>query len=167
MASATYQGPVGLFPAPTTIRGDTRGGAPAGVPPVPPAAVDLLARSDAELVAAQLSTSPGERFVHAHLAALRAGAALLQVTGRPQRRPSPRTVWEMVSLVAPALAPWTAYFADGARLRSAIEAGRDEVVDAERAEQLVCVAEDFQDAVRALLDDPARGQMAARGVRAS
>lgn len=123
-----------------------------GTVPMPASALDLLARSDAEIVAAQLASSPGERFVHAHLAALRAGAALLQVTGRPTRRPVPRTVWEMVSLVAPELAAWTAFFADGAALRSAVEAGRQDV-GPERADRTVGAAEDFQDAIRSVLDE--------------
>lgn len=122
------------------------------VAPVPASAHAMLARSEAELVAAQLASAPQDRFLHAHLAALRAGAAVLEVTGRPVRRPAPRTVWDMVTLVAPDLGSWAAFFAAGAAARSAIEAGREDVVDDERAERTVCAAEDFQDAVRALLD---------------
>ncbi len=121
-------------------------------PPVPSSALDLLRRSDAELVAAQLAGSPEERFVHAHLAALRAGAALLEVTGRPRRRPAPRTVWEMVAAVAPGLDHWTSFFASGAAARAAVESGRDAGVDDARAERTVAAAEDFQDAVRRHLD---------------
>ncbi|HEY3438901.1 MAG TPA: SAV_6107 family HEPN domain-containing protein [Actinotalea sp.] len=120
--------------------------------PVPFAALELLGRSDAELVAAQLAPHPADQFLHAHLSALRAAAAVLQVTGRPVRRPAPRTVWDMVALVAPALAEWTAFFASGAAARSAVEAGRADAVDAVRAERTLAAAEDFQDAVRSLLD---------------
>lgn len=133
---------------PLTVRA-LRGGAP-----VPPQVDQLLARSDAELVAAQLAQLPGDRYVHAHLAALRAGAALLEVTGRPRRRPAPRTVWDMVAAVAPELGGWTAFFASGAPLRSAVEAGRDDAVDVARADQAVAAAEDFQDAVRELVGAP-------------
>jgi hypothetical protein len=118
---------------------------------VPTSARVLLARSDAELVAARLASEPGERFVHAHLAALRAGAALIEVTGRPLRRPVPRSVWDMVAVVTPELSGWTTFFASGAGLRAAVEAGRDGLVDDDRAEQTVGAAEDFQDAVRELL----------------
>lgn len=135
-------GRVGVRPEPAGPRD-----VPAQVP-LPPSAVALLARSDAELVAAQLAQHPGERLVHAHLAALRAGAALIEVTGRPRRRPLPRTVWDMVSAVAPELAGWTSFFAAGAALRSAVEAGRDDAVDDVRADRTVAAAEDFQDAVR-------------------
>lgn len=130
-------------------------------PPVPASALDLLRRSDAELVAAQLATSPEERFVHAHLAALRAGAALLEVTGRPRRRPAPRTVWEMVAAVAPTLEHWTSYFAAGAAARAAIEVGRDAGMDDARADRTVAAAEDFQDAVRGHLavDAPEQGRL--------
>ncbi|MCU1432382.1 MAG: hypothetical protein JWP95_1487 [Actinotalea sp.] len=131
-----------VAPGPSGLRGPA---------PLPDSAVELLARSDAELVAAQLASDPRERFLHAHLAAIRAGAAVLQVTGRPTRRPAPRTVWEMVALVAPELGRWTAFFADGAALRAAIEAGRDDGVDDVRAERTVSAAEDFQDAVRGVL----------------
>lgn len=117
--------------------------------PVPVSAVDLLARSDAELVAATFSQEAPARFVHAHVAALRAGAALIQVTGRPSRRPPLRTVWDMVMAVAPELSGWAAYFADNAAARSAIEAGRPGVVDDERAERALVAAEDFHAAIRA------------------
>lgn len=135
--------------------------------PVPASALELLARSDAELVAAQLASSDDERFLHAHLAALRAGAALLQVTGRPTRRPVPRTVWEMVALVAPELAEWTAFFADGAAARSAVEAGRGDVVDAARADHTVAAAEDFQDVVRAFVRPEGTGTQGSLTLRAS
>ena len=140
-------------PAPSSLAGRT---APADRPlPLPPTAVSALARSDAELVAAQLAGSPDEQFLHAHLAALRAGAAVLEVTGRPVRRPQPRTVWEMVSLVEPSLAERCAFFAAGAALRAAVESGRGEVEPA-RAEITLAAAEDFADAVRAVID-PAAG----------
>lgn len=116
--------------------------------PVPDSARDLLARGDAELVAATLASAPEEVFLHAHLAALRSGAALVQVHGRPGGRPAPRTVWDMVAAVAADLAGWAAFFADNAGARSAIEAGRTGVVDDERAERALRAAEDFQAAVR-------------------
>src|SRR5665647_2256435 len=78
-------------------------------PPVPDSALDLLARSDAELVAATLASASDETLLHAHLAALRAGAALVQVRGRPGGRPAPRTVWDMVAVLAPELAAWAAF----------------------------------------------------------
>jgi hypothetical protein len=112
---------------------------------------ELLQRADAELVAAQFSPEAWERFSHAHLAALRGGAALLAVRGTPGGRRPPRTVWTMLDVVAPELARWSGYFAGGAGLRSAVEAGRFDAVSDERAEQALCAAEDFIDELRALL----------------
>ena len=118
---------------------------------VSPAVTDLLARSDAELVAATLASAPDETLVHAHLSALRAGAALVEARGRPGGRPAPRTVWDMVAVVAPELAPWCAFFAGNAAARAAAEAGRGESIDHARADRVLGAAEDFQDAVRAEL----------------
>ncbi|MBC7549305.1 MAG: colicin transporter [Cellulomonas sp.] len=120
--------------------------------PLPATAVDLMTRADAELLAAQFSSEAGERFVHAHLAALRAAAAVLAVRGRPTGRRAVRTVWEMLAGVAPEVEGWSAYFAAGAAGRRAVEAGRADAVDAARAEAVLCAAEDFLDEVRALLD---------------
>ncbi|MGV8976462.1 MAG: SAV_6107 family HEPN domain-containing protein [Cellulomonas sp.] len=112
---------------------------------------ELLQWADAELVAAQFSSEAWERFSHAHLAALRGGAALLAVRGRPGGRRPPRTVWDMLRVVAPELERWSDYFAAGAGLRSAIEAGRFDAASDARAEQALCAAEDFIDELRALL----------------
>ena len=71
---------------------------------LPPRAASLVQRAEAELVAAQFSSEPWERFSHAHLAALRAGAAVVTERGRPGGRRAPRTVWEMLDAVAAALA---------------------------------------------------------------
>lgn len=119
---------------------------------LPPRAATLVQRAEAELVAAQFSSEPWERFSHAHLAALRAGAAVVAERGKPGGRRAPRTVWEMLDAVAPELTRWSGYFAGGAGLRSAVEAGRFESVSPERAEQVLCAAEDFLDEVRALLE---------------
>ncbi|WP_196250682.1 SAV_6107 family HEPN domain-containing protein [Cellulomonas sp. JZ18] len=118
---------------------------------LPPQTADLLARADAELLAAQFSGEPWERFTHAHLAGLRAGAALVAARGRPTGRGAPRTVWGMLDAVAPELHTHSAFFAQSAPLRSAVDAGRLELVSDARAERALCAAEDLVDAVRALL----------------
>ena len=109
----------------------------------------LLARADAELLSAQFSAEAWERFTHAHLAAVRAAAAVVASRGRPAGRGAPRTVWDMLGVVAPELTRWAALFADGARLRAALDAGRFELVSTARAEQALCDAEDFVDVARA------------------
>lgn len=129
--------------------GQTRRAAPQA-DGITPAVAGLLERSDAELVAADLAGDPGERFVHAHLAALRAGAALLAAGGPVARRRAPRPVWELVAAAAPELAPWCARFADAAALRAAVETGRGDV-DHARADRAALEAAEFADAVRAHL----------------
>ena len=119
--------------------------------PLPTTAVDLLRRADGELLAAQLSQAPAETFNHAHLAALRAAAAVVAVRGRPGGRRPPRTVWDMLAAVAPEAATWATFFAAGASLRLAVDAGRFDAVDAEHAERTLSAAEDFLDDVRGLL----------------
>jgi hypothetical protein len=139
------------------------------VPGLSGRAAELLERADAELVAAQFSSEPWEQFTHAHLAALRAGAAVLAVRQPLSGRRAPRTVWELLDSVAPELGRWSSYFAGGAGLRAAVDAGRFDAVSAARAEQVLCHAEDFLDVVRSELEgaepDDAR-LVGAAGVRA-
>lgn len=125
---------------PSSVPG-SRGG------PVPTSVLEKLRRSDEELVAAQLAQDPHDRFRHAHLAALRAASAVLPE--RPaRRRTRPRPVWDQLAEVAPELAGWAGFFADGAAVRAAVEAGRTHAVTPERAEATLVAAEDFQDVVR-------------------
>ncbi|MFC8732473.1 SAV_6107 family HEPN domain-containing protein [Luteimicrobium sp. NPDC057192] len=123
--------------------------------PAPLEALRLLSRADHELASAYAAPDPAERFVHAHLAALRAAAAVVALRGRPSGRRTGRSVWALVEVVEPALAPWSVYFAGGARTRAAIDAGRFDVVDAARADELVRCAEDFRDEVGMLVDPTA------------
>ena len=127
---------------------DELGGASGTRAPVSPRARELVHRADAELLAAQFSSEAWEQFSHAHLAALRAGAAVVASRGTPGGRRAPRTVWAMLNQVAPELDDWSDYFAAGAATRSAVEAGRFDAVTTERAEQTLCAAEDFVDEVR-------------------
>ncbi|MCY0935754.1 SAV_6107 family HEPN domain-containing protein [Streptomyces sp. H34-S4] len=94
----------------------------------PPAALDLLAKSHQGLAEAARLTRPGERYATAHLAALRAAAAVLAARGRPEpvhprRRPRIRSAWEVLPEIAPELAEWSALFASGAARRARAEAG--------------------------------------------
>ena len=129
-------------------------------------AAELLARADAELLAAQYSAEAWEQFSHAHLAALRAAAAVVAAGPPTSGRGGPRTVWQLLAEVAPELARWATLFADAAPLRSAVDAGRFDSVGPARAEQALCDAEDFVDVVRAVLEaglvggDVERGRVA-------
>ncbi|UZN04931.1 SAV_6107 family HEPN domain-containing protein [Cellulomonas sp. S1-8] len=131
---------------------------------IPPQSAQLLGRADAELLAAQFSGEPWEMFSHAHLAALRAGAALVAARGRPSGRGAPRTVWGMLDAVAPELHTLSALFAQSATLRAAVDAGRFELVTTARAERALCAAEDLVDAVRDLLAGVATGLTDLRAV---
>ena len=123
---------------------------PSASAPAPAAAVDLLLRSDAGLRSARATDDAGERYVAAHLAALRAAAAVLAVRGRP-RRGSTLNVWEVLPRVAPELAEWAVFFASGARRRAAVEAGLAGAVSTRQADDLVRDASAFADLVAELL----------------
>jgi len=142
--------------------GSAQGAAPAVAGRGDSRAHELLARADSELLAAQFSAEAWEQFSHAHLSALRAGAAVLAVRGTPAGRRAPRTVWGLLEVVAPELDAWTAHFAHAARLRSAAEAGRFDLVSGERAEHALATAEDFLDVVRPLVEGDGDGAVVTR-----
>jgi HEPN superfamily protein len=84
----------------------------------------LLAQARAVLDEAAQVDEPGERFRLAHLAALRVAAAVSAQRGRPaSARRRLLSVWVLLDRVAPEYADWATYFAAGASLRAAIEAG--------------------------------------------
>ncbi|MFD7960184.1 SAV_6107 family HEPN domain-containing protein [Streptomyces zaomyceticus] len=92
----------------------------------PPAALDLLAKARAGLVEAAALDRPHERYAAAHLAALRAAAAVLAARARPEtdrRRQRIRSAWELLAELAPELTEWSALFASGAQRRARAEAG--------------------------------------------
>lgn len=120
-------------------------------PPVPGAAIDLLDRAHEGLEAARRATTPGERFVSAHLAALRSAASVLAVRGRPRRPGGVLNVWQVLPRVAPELAEWAAFFSAGAPRRAAVEAGRVDAVSAREADDLLRDAETFEHLVAGCL----------------
>ncbi len=114
------------------------------IPPIPPAAFDLLDAAARGLGEAATTAVPADRFAAAHLAALRAGAAVLAVRTRPDaRRRRPRSVWAMLPAVAPELTEWAAYFAAGAGKRAAADAGLRHVVTEREADDLLRDTESF------------------------
>jgi hypothetical protein len=113
---------------------------------VPPAALSLLRTARAGLVEAEGESDPGTRYICAHLAALRAAAAIVAARGEPgskARRRRPRPVWELLPEVEPALAEWAAFFAAGAAKRAAAEAGLPRAATAREAEDLLRDAATF------------------------
>ena len=123
-------------------------------PPVSPAARMLLDRSSAGLLQACAARSAGERYVAAHLSALRAAAAVLAVRGRPTSRGGPRSVWEVLARIAPEFEDWAAFFAATASRRAAVEAGRGEVITPRDADDLLRDAEAFHHVVETALGLP-------------
>ena len=86
-------------------------------------ALELLDRARASLLSACHADTIAGRYVEAHLAALRAAAALLAARSRPSRRSQLRSVWEVLPQVAPELTEWAVFFAASARRRAALERG--------------------------------------------
>ena len=121
-----------------------------GVRPVavPSAARDLLRRCEEGVRAAERIEDPAERYCAAHLAAIRAAAAVLAVRGRPRRRgPGAFNVWQVLPRVAPELGEWAEFFASGAARRSAAQAGLPGAVTCRAADDLVRQVAVFADVV--------------------
>ena len=117
---------------------------------------DLLASAARELLAAAGTDDTGLRFARAHLAALRAAAAVLAARARPRsgRSARLRSAWVLLAEVAPELAEWAQFFAAGAGKRAAAEAGLRGAVTEREADDLVRDAEAFLARVARLLGVP-------------
>ncbi|BDH04224.1 hypothetical protein HEK131_14510 [Streptomyces seoulensis] len=107
----------------------------------PPAAVALLGQAHTTLDEAAAMETPNERYALAHLAALRAAAAVLAVRGRPEatarRRTRIRPAWEVLPELAPELTEWSALFASGAARRARAEAGIQGAAGVRDADDLI------------------------------
>lgn len=105
----------------------------------------LLALARRGLEEAEQTRPDGLRYATAHLAALRAAAAVLAARARPVpgRRGRVTSVWALLVMVAPELDEWAAFFAVGAAKRAAAEAGIPRVVSAREADDLLRAAEQF------------------------
>ena len=121
---------------------------------VAPSAMAMLESARRGLAEAAGETGTGERYVAAHLAALRAAAAVVAARSAPgqgPRRRAPRSVWELLPRVEPALAEWAAFFAAGARKRAAAEAGLCRAISAREADDLLRDAATFVSLVQEAL----------------
>src|SRR5262245_18759275 len=80
-------------------------------PRLSPAVRAHLTDSRSCLAEAASARTPASRYVAAHLAALRAAAAVLAARPRPMegRRRRLRSAWELLSEAEPHLAEWAAY----------------------------------------------------------
>jgi hypothetical protein len=118
---------------------------------------ELLALARQGILEASGPNPPGQRYATAHLAALRAAAAMLAARARPAigpRRRRPTSVWVLLAGIAPELAEWAAFFSVGATKRAAAEAGIARVVSAREADDLLRDAERFLAVVETTLGLP-------------
>lgn len=105
-----------------------------------------LQRAAESLSEAVAAGDVATRYACAHVAALRAAAALLAAKARPapttRRRPQ-KNAWVLLAEVAPELGEWATFFAAGASKRAAAEAGSTRAVSAREADDLVRDADRF------------------------
>ncbi|WP_113699075.1 SAV_6107 family HEPN domain-containing protein [Nonomuraea lactucae] len=130
-------------------------------PRLSPAVRAHLTDSRSCLAEATTARTPASRYVAAHLAALRAAAAILAARPRPMegRRRRLRSAWELLPEAEPQLAQWAAYFSVSAAKRAAAEAGMVRGVSAADAEELLAEAETFVTTVEGILGVPTQPQL--------
>ncbi|HWG99029.1 MAG TPA: SAV_6107 family HEPN domain-containing protein [Pilimelia sp.] len=118
--------------------------------------VELLTLARRGLAEAAQTRPDGLRYATAHLAALRAAAAVLASRARPAptRRNRVTSVWTLLVMIAPEMEDWASFFAAGAAKRAAAEAGIPRVVSTREADDLLRAAEEFVGVVEAALGLP-------------
>jgi hypothetical protein len=119
-----------------------------------------IQRARAAIMEAELAEQPSDRYVAAHLAALRVAAILLAARADPSesaRRTRPRNAWRMLSAVAPEFAEWAAFFAATEGKRDAVRAGATTIVSAREADDLVRDAQTFLSLVERRVTELSRG----------
>ena len=121
-------------------------------PPLAATSLDLLDRSRGSLLTACRTGDAGERYVEAHLGALRAAAALLAARSSSSGRSRPCSVWEVLPRIAPELSEWATFFAGTARQRAAVERGGP--LSARESDDLLRQSEIFLEIVQDLLGVP-------------
>ena len=112
---------------------------------LPAATHSYLERSAESLREAITCTEVPRRYALAHVAALRATAALLAARAQPlpvQKRRQ-KNAWVLLAEVAPELQEWATFFAAGAAKRAAAEAGSRRAVTEREADDLVRDADRF------------------------
>jgi hypothetical protein len=126
--------------------------APLRRPPAPPAVFELLERSHATLESACRTSDASERYLDAHLGALRAAAALVAARTTPSPRSRPRSVWQVLPTLAPDLGEWAAFFAGTATRRAVIDRGG--WISPREADDLLRQAEMFLEIIQDQLGIP-------------
>ena len=114
---------------------------------LPAATHAYLERAATSLSEAMTATEVPARYAHAHVAALRATAALLAARATPtlpnRRGRQQKNAWVLLAEVAPELAEWATFFSAGAAKRAAAEAGSQRAVTEREADDLVRDADRF------------------------
>ena len=115
---------------------------------LPAATYSYLERAAWSLREAMTADEVPLRYACAHVAALRATAALLAARAHPvlspgRRARSQKNAWVLLAEVAPEFAEWAAFFAAGAAKRAAAEAGSQRAVTGREADDLVRDADRF------------------------
>ena len=114
---------------------------------LPAATHAYLERAAASLREAMTTSEVPMRYACAHVAALRATAALLAAratpTSAPRRGRQQKNAWVLLAEVAPELGEWAAFFAAGASKRAAAESGSRRAVTEREADDLVRDADRF------------------------
>lgn len=118
----------------------------------PGTALALIHQARLVLRDARDATDPGDRFRLAQLSALRTAAAVAAQRGRPaSSRRRLVSVWVLLERVAPELSEWAGYFAAGAPVRAAIEAGALSAVTPRAADDQIRAATEFLEIVEGSL----------------
>ncbi len=112
---------------------------------LPASTHSYLERSAESLREAIICADVPQRYALAHVAALRATAALLAARAQPlpAARRRQKNAWVLLTEVAPEFKEWAAFFSSGAQKRAAAEAGSRRAVTEREADDLVRDADRF------------------------
>ncbi|WP_152361706.1 SAV_6107 family HEPN domain-containing protein [Microlunatus speluncae] len=94
-----------------------------------------LQRIESTLLEAELADRPSDRYLAAHLAALRIGALIVRLRSAQVRFPS--HLWSLVTAVAPEFGEWAAFFAATEAKRETVRSGATSIVTEREAADLL------------------------------
>ncbi|GAA2799893.1 SAV_6107 family HEPN domain-containing protein [Saccharopolyspora taberi] len=131
--------------------GVARGDRPSPEAQTPAGALSLLVQARGHLLDAKQASRPADRYVCAHLAALRAATAVVVARAWSLEHAKPTSVWRLLADSAPELRDWADFYAARSDRRAAAEAGIPGVTGQD-ADQLLRRSGEFLDIVgRSLL----------------
>jgi|GEM_PF-1152811 len=111
---------------------------------VVPSAISLLRSADAQLELAALATDGFDRFSHAHFAALRLAGSVVESVAGGKRVRRGEMFWQRFARLAPEFGLWAVVFEEGARLRSAMEAGKLDTIRQPDSEYWISQTREFR-----------------------